>query len=196
MREAIIFRIALAVSAAIHIGGFGLLWNGNHSFLQNGFGDRQDNIIVFEIGEISVKNPQGTDRIMAGAGPESASTISSTDICSAVSHAGSSGLDRENLGGIRDDYLLRIRRCIEQAKFYPREARRRLISGSVTLSFCIDVDGSVKDTRIIKSSGFSILDRTAKEIILKANPFPKPPEGERYVQVTIVFTLGSNSNRG
>lgn len=176
------FKIALIISTTIHIGCFGLLWPANHPFLKNGYGYTKDNIIVFEIGWVEAKKvpeEKGTGTFL----------LKQKGACPLT---GSSGRAKKNLGGKEDKYLLEVRRRIEQFKFYPREARRRLIKGSVTVGFYIDSNGNPKDIFIIKSSGYSTLDNATKETILKASPFPKPAD-KKYVQTTIVFTLYSDN---
>ncbi len=46
---------------------------------------------------------------------------------------------------------------------YPAASRRNEETGTVVLRFLIDVDGRVIDSRIVSSSGFSRLDKAAKE---------------------------------
>lgn len=190
IKESIIFRVALIISTTIHIGGFGLMWRDNYSFLQNGLGKLKDNIIVFEIGWVETGKmyvrgvvEEKNDR----DGLQKALKIKKGD-----SHlfpkTGSSGYAEEDMGGVSNEYLLEVRRCIERVKFYPREARRRLLIGGATVSFYIDCNGNPGDICIIKSSGSVILDNTAKEMVLRASPFPKPP-ANKYIQTTIVFKI-------
>lgn len=182
IKETLVFKIALVISTTIHIGGFGLLRKGVHPFFQNGYGNPRDNIIVFEIGWVEAKKIQteekGRRRLLHKS--------------SRVFHTGSSGSARENLGGVDNEYLLAVRRCIETAKFYPREAKRRLIDGSATVGFYIDINGNPKDIAIVRSSGYTILDSAVKETILRAGPYPKPKD-EKYVQTTIVFTFNPDN---
>lgn len=195
MKESIIFRIALLISTAVHVGGLGLFLNGNHPFLQNGFGI-VDSVIVFEIGSFETSGEKEClPQTSLSKGVEAQKEKKIIGHGRVSLKTGSSGTSELNRGGVNDEYLLSIRKQIEDAKFYPKEARRRLIMGTVTLGFWIDIDGSLKDTSIIKSSGFPILDRSSKEIVLRASPFPKPPDGKvRYVKTTILFTLNSNTN--
>lgn len=60
---------------------------------------------------------------------------------------------------------------------YPAEARRKKIYGSLRLMVAIRADGSVQEVRVLKSSGFRVLDQAAIEIVRLAAPFsPFPPE--------------------
>jgi len=60
---------------------------------------------------------------------------------------------------------------------YPDEARRQGISGSLMLDVSLNVDGSVRGIRILRSSGHKVLDDAAVRIVELAAPFaPLPPE--------------------
>ncbi|ODS33368.1 MAG: Gram-negative bacterial tonB protein [Candidatus Scalindua rubra] len=62
------------------------------------------------------------------------------------------------------------------------------MEGNVIISFVVCLDGSVKDVKIEKSSGFSILDNNAEKAIRKASPFPPPPVGVKIV-IPITYKL-------
>jgi TonB family protein len=53
-----------------------------------------------------------------------------------------------------------------QPKF-PQTALKNYLEGSVRLRVLLAEDGSVRDTRVIKSSGIPILDRAAQEAVLQ-----------------------------
>ena len=60
---------------------------------------------------------------------------------------------------------------------YPDEARRRRLSGSLTLDVALNPDGTVRSIRILRSSGHRVLDEAAVRIVRLAAPFaPFPPE--------------------
>ena len=60
---------------------------------------------------------------------------------------------------------------------YPAEARRKKIYGNLRLMVAVKADGSVQEVRILKSSGFKVLDQAAIDIVRLASPFmPFPPE--------------------
>ncbi|HMA65595.1 MAG TPA: energy transducer TonB [Chitinispirillaceae bacterium] len=58
---------------------------------------------------------------------------------------------------------------------YPYLAQVRHQEGTLLLSFVIALDGSVSDIRVLKSSGFDILDKNAVSTVKKSAPFPRPP---------------------
>ena len=79
-----------------------------------------------------------------------------------------------------------IRAAIERAKSYPTLARKRGIEGTVTTAFTISSKGYAENIRIVKSSGSEILDKAAKNTLLKASPFPVVNGG---IEVPITFRI-------
>ncbi len=60
---------------------------------------------------------------------------------------------------------------------YPNEAKTRNIYGSLRLLVSINADGSLRDMKLLKSSGHRLLDQAAMQIVNLAAPFqPFPPE--------------------
>ncbi len=69
-------------------------------------------------------------------------------------------------------HLQTIRRRIEEARTYPEAARRDGIQGTVDLRFRIAADGKIEAFKILRSSGFRILDEAAEQTIRRAAPYP------------------------
>ena len=82
------------------------------------------------------------------------------------------------------DHFDNINKIIRINISYPYKARKMFMQGNVLISFVVCLDGSVKDIKINKSSGFSTLDDNAEKAIRKASPFPPPP-----VEVKIVIPI-------
>ncbi|QBQ54034.1 TonB family protein [Nitrosococcus wardiae] len=59
---------------------------------------------------------------------------------------------------------------------YPEEAKRQGLSGSLILVVDLNVDGSVANILVRRSSGYQILDEAAIRIVRLAAPFAKVPE--------------------
>jgi protein TonB len=60
---------------------------------------------------------------------------------------------------------------------FPDAARRRNLSGKLTLDVALNADGTVKGIRLVRSSGHEILDKAALRIVELAAPYaPFPPE--------------------
>ncbi|MGB9755644.1 MAG: energy transducer TonB, partial [Desulfurella sp.] len=63
----------------------------------------------------------------------------------------------------KEDYAF-LRKLIEEHLKYPYLARRNSYEGTVVISFIID-NRTIKDIAVVKSSGYSILDKSAIEAI-------------------------------
>ena len=63
----------------------------------------------------------------------------------------------------RAHILSQIRHDLSQYFYYPPHARRKGMQGTVLLSFEISGQGAVHDIRIVKSSGYAILDLAAQD---------------------------------
>lgn len=95
--------------------------------------------------------------------------------------------------GAKERYLkshfLYIKEEIQKNLFYPRLARRRGWEGKVVLSFMVCKDGSVRKIKIVESSGYKLLDKSAVETVNRAAPFPKPPIMAEII-IPISFEIG------
>lgn len=86
------------------------------------------------------------------------------------------------------EHFTYIRDIITRNISYPFMARKMGWSGKVTVSFVITEDGSVRDVKIIESSGFDVLDRNAADTVRKVSPFPRPPVKAEVI-VPVVYRL-------
>lgn len=64
---------------------------------------------------------------------------------------------------------------IERVKHYPSGARRSGMEGTVEVEFRIAGDGGVEGVKVVKSSGFTLLDEASVETIRRAAPLPIIP---------------------
>ena len=85
-----------------------------------------------------------------------------------------------NFTGIRD--------TIQRGIVYPPNARREGMEGKVVVAFRLLPDGSVRNIRIVQSSGHYPLDRGAMEGVRNASPFPPPP-AETEIITPVVYRL-------
>lgn len=74
-------------------------------------------------------------------------------------------------------YFTGMRKAIELTWNYPLEAARKGMKGEVGLEFAIGKDGRASRIRIIKSSGYEILDKAIVQAIQLASPFSPLPTG-------------------
>jgi protein TonB len=84
------------------------------------------------------------------------------------------------------EHFAYIRDIIEKNLVYPRLAQRNSWTGKTIVFFTVQKNGHVKDIRIMKSSGYNILDESVIETIRKVQPFPRPPTS---VDVTIPLSF-------
>lgn len=74
-------------------------------------------------------------------------------------------------------YFTNMRKAIELVWNYPIEASQRGMQGEVGLEFAINKDGTTSRIKVLKSSGYDILDRAIVEAIRLASPFSPLPTG-------------------
>jgi protein TonB len=77
------------------------------------------------------------------------------------------------------NYLEAWRRKVERVGNlnYPEEAKRHKMHGNLILHAAIRADGSIERVRVLRSSGFDVLDEAAVKIVELAAPFaPFPPD--------------------
>lgn len=84
-----------------------------------------------------------------------------------LNYLGSGGADERNFSFIRDRIM--------QGIVYPERARRMGWEGKVTLSFTVHENGSINDVKVVGSSGFSVLDESARDSVAKTNLRRKVP---------------------
>ena len=86
-----------------------------------------------------------------------------------------------------------VKQKIESCRRYPPWAKKQGFEGTVHIKFTILSTGFAKNIKIIKSSGFNILDKEAISTIKRAQPFPPIPEEMKVssltMEVSVVFTL-------
>jgi protein TonB len=73
------------------------------------------------------------------------------------------------------EHFAYIRDLITKQLAYPPMARKMHWSGKVVVAFIVAEDGTVHNVRVLETSGFPILDRSATETVQNVAPFPKPP---------------------
>jgi protein TonB len=81
---------------------------------------------------------------------------------------------------------------IEQLKRYPHLARINRLEGKVVLRAVIKADGQLVDLEVAKSSGHSVLDHDALEVLRRASPLDMTrPLGkpQMVVQIPISYQL-------
>jgi protein TonB len=64
---------------------------------------------------------------------------------------------------------------LNRFKRYPDAARARGSQGSVLVEFTIDRSGKVVASRVLRHSGWPLLDEEAIAVLQRASPLPGPP---------------------
>ena len=89
-------------------------------------------------------------------------------------------------------YLSRVKQKVDPLWEFPRELAIRMEQGDVLVGFTIRRDGSVRDIRVLKGSGFPSFDKNVLAAVKKAAPFePLPATFGAELKVTAPFE-GSN----
>lgn len=82
-------------------------------------------------------------------------------------------------------YFTNMRKAIELVWNYPLEAARKGLQGEVGLEFSILKDGKTTHIRVLKSSGYEILDKAIIEAIKLASPFSPLPSGFKKEKIVV-----------
>lgn len=92
-------------------------------------------------------------------------------------------------------YKRKLKEKIEIVGKYPEEAARQGISGDLYIRFSIHKDGSLGDVELIRTSGYSFLDKAAMNAIKDAAPYwPLPDdvkEGELSITGHFIYIFGT-----
>ncbi len=75
----------------------------------------------------------------------------------------------------KQDYYEMVRLRIERGKRYPGEAVSMHKEGKVVVSFVIDLEGFVRDLKIVKPCPHKVLNEAALQAVKDSNPFLRPP---------------------
>jgi protein TonB len=86
------------------------------------------------------------------------------------------------------EHFAYIRDLIMKHLSYPQMARKMGWKGKVIVAFVIRENGTVENSRVVRSSGYDVLDHNTLKTIRDAQPFPKPPVKAELV-IPIVYKL-------
>jgi protein TonB len=104
----------------------------------------------------------------------------------------SPGSESGEAQAVYKEYLAWLRQRVHEALRYPPAARRRGLTGAVTIELTILPSGLIRDVSVVESSSHTILDEAAVETVrtLRSQPFPRnvPPRTLR-VRLPVVFEL-------
>lgn len=92
-------------------------------------------------------------------------------------------------------YFASIKRAIELVWQYPAPALRQGLEGKLVLQFTILSDGALEGTRLVRSSGFSVLDEEAIRAVQTASPFHPIPSWVGKNRLDIIASFEYHDNR-
>jgi protein TonB len=78
--------------------------------------------------------------------------------------------------GSHAEYSAVLRSWLERHRRYPPISRLRRQEGKATLAFVVDRDGKILASRIVRSSGYGLLDEEVVRTLVRAQPLPRPPD--------------------
>lgn len=95
-------------------------------------------------------------------------------------------------------YIARIRMWLGTHKYYPQAARTSGAQGIVRLYLIVDRKGNVLNVAVAESSGSSILDQAAMDMVKRSEPLPAMTKNMLRTRLEIIlpvqFTLGNVPN--
>ena len=98
-----------------------------------------------------------------------------------------------DLDGIRVAYIGEVNALFQRERMYPRAAKRAGLEGRVVVEVVIDASGDIVGTRVLQSSGHSILDAAAVESVKDVSELPAPPKAlgwkSRSMRIPFVYRL-------
>lgn len=92
-------------------------------------------------------------------------------------------------------YFDSIKRAIEIEWQYPEPALRQGLQGILVLEFTVLGNGSLERTRMLRSSGFSVLDEEALRAVRAASPFHAIPPWIGRARLDIIASFEYHDNR-
>jgi TonB family protein len=88
------------------------------------------------------------------------------------------------------NYVIEIRRRIQESSYYPLQAKALGIEGQVVMAFHVDVQGYVTNLRMLSPAPYDILNKAAARIIENSTPLPVPPRDFNYlIRVPVTFKI-------
>ena len=123
--------------------------------------------------------------------PSSSPSVGYQGLLAGISASGDLGHEQAKTQpkGINSEDGKAIRQSIEKALIYPLLAKKRGMEGTVLTEFTISSRGYAENIRIVRSSGYGILDAAARDTVLKASPFTA---ARGTIEIPITFRLKNN----
>jgi protein TonB len=99
-----------------------------------------------------------------------------------------------NTAAVTRDYLGLLAQWFGRSVAYPSQARRARVQGTVYVVLTIDAQGQVLAARLERSSGHSVLDDAALQVLRTVRNVPRPPaalgwRSRHAVTIPIIYRL-------
>ena len=88
-----------------------------------------------------------------------------------------------------DERFSKIQKAIQKHHKYPKRAQKMRHQGIVEVSFLYKKDGTVRDVKVIKSSGYETLDEAAVELINRAAPDFPTLDRDYVIKIPVSYKL-------
>ena len=122
--------------------------------------------------------PKEVRRTVARPAAPSAAAAPARPAASAVpGRAGNRGNIETGAAALLSSYQAQVQAHLQRFRTYPETARSRGITGVATVHFVLGRNGQVLSASLLRSSGASVLDEAALDIVRRASPFPPIPVG-------------------
>lgn len=91
----------------------------------------------------------------------------------------------------KDDnpFLRAVKSSIDKSLDYPRKARKMRMQGEVVVGFLWTTHKQLKNLKVLKSSGYDVLDENALQTIQKASAYFPIYTNNAHLQIPIIYRL-------
>jgi pilus assembly protein CpaC len=100
----------------------------------------------------------------------------------------------ENIPPELSDYIKAVQLKILNAVYYPKEAKELGWEGTVNLLLRLASDGTLKDARVLQSSGYKLLDEAALDVVQKEAPYPAFPNQAKLKELRVQVPIAYRKN--
>lgn len=174
-----ILRVSIVVSVLLH---FFLILGFHKSLLWPGFGEE------IRIYEVELLRPRVEDMETDKLTPSDLAQINKEQQ-EKTKQAEQETISLDTRDKRYVTYAKVIKERVQRNWQYPRQAKEDLIEGKLTVMFSLNPGGHLLEVRIIKPSGFEILDQGAIQGITRAAPFPPIPTHINVKRLNVVASF-------
>lgn len=149
--------------------------------------EKKENIITVSLEEVAASKYRAEDKNQRTFVPVPLATESETG--DELSENSENTVELDDPDAEYASYLKKIKKKIENIWSYPRQAFEREKEGTNTVKFSLDKNGKLLASRIIKSSGYDLLDKETMSVIRAAAPYESFPPDINFSKLHILATF-------